>query len=110
MSFDNVRTVMGLPRHCTDVQLHWNHRHAAGNVSPLREWMVKKCHDRLPVQLFLLFQSLGGFAGVVIYRPVLVHSRFWLIDLAVTAFFTIGLTAMFSDHSESNENALSQSC
>ena len=26
----------------------------------------------------------------------IVHSGFWLIDLAVTAFFTIGLTAMFS--------------
>ncbi|MFG6484866.1 hypothetical protein ACEWUX_27925, partial [Klebsiella pneumoniae] len=64
---------------------------------PLREWMVKK--NAMIGYLFSCFYCFSHwvvFAGVAIYRPVLVHSGFWLIDLAVTAFFTIGLTAMFS--------------
>ncbi len=64
---------------------------------PLREWMVKK--NAMAGYLFSCFYCFSHwvvFAGVAIYRPVLVHSGFLLIDLAVTAFFTIGLTAMFS--------------
>ncbi|KGT96048.1 hypothetical protein NG99_00630 [Erwinia typographi] len=64
---------------------------------PWREWVVKR--NAMIGYLFSCFYCFSHwvvFAGIAIYKPVLVHSGFWLVDLAVTAFFTIGLTAMFS--------------
>ena len=98
MSFENVSEqlwvclVIALMSSCISITVTQQEM-----FRPLREWMVKK--NAMAGYLFSCFYCFSHwvvFAGVAIYRPVLVHSGFWLIDLAVTAFFTIGLTAMFS--------------
>lgn len=64
---------------------------------PLREWTAKK--NAMIGYLFRCFYCFSHwvvFAGVALYQPVLIHSGFRLVDLTVTAFFTVGLTAMFS--------------
>lgn len=56
MSFDNVSEqlwvclVIALMSSCISITVTQQEM-----FRPLREWMVKKCHGRLPVQLFLLF-------------------------------------------------------
>ena len=64
---------------------------------PFREWTQKKgAMIGYLFRCFYCFSHWVVFAAIAIYRPVLISSGFWLIDLAVSAFFTVGLAAMFS--------------
>lgn len=64
---------------------------------PLRQWAARK--HAMAGHLFSCFYCFSHwvvFAGIVIYRPVVVTSGNTLVDLVVTAFFTVGLSALCS--------------
>ncbi|ARU96155.1 hypothetical protein A7K99_11275 [Tatumella citrea] len=64
---------------------------------PLRQWAARK--HAMAGHLFSCFYCFSHwvvFAGIVIYRPVVVTSGNTLVDSVVTAFFTVGLSALCS--------------
>ena len=91
MSFDNVLEqfwvcmVIALMSSCTSITVTQQEMFRL-----LRERMVK-----INAMTGCLLSHWVVLVGMAIYRPVLLNSGFWLVDLAVTAFFTIGLTSIF---------------
>ncbi|MFM2476203.1 hypothetical protein [Celerinatantimonas sp. MCCC 1A17872] len=64
---------------------------------PLREFVSKKSHMfGYLFQCFYCFSHWVIFAGILIYRPVLIRSGSYIVDLIVSAFFTIGLSTITS--------------
>ncbi|MFL9711174.1 hypothetical protein ACW4YW_09145 [Methylobacillus pratensis] len=64
---------------------------------PLRAWTQKLGH--MTGYLFSCFYCMSHwviFAGISIYRPVLINSDYLIIDLLVSAFFTIAISAFIS--------------
>lgn len=64
---------------------------------PLRQWAAGK--NAMAGHLFSCFYCFSHwvvFAGIAIYRPVVVNSGYLLVDLVVTAFFTVGLATVCS--------------
>lgn len=65
--------------------------------SPLRSWSQKLGH--MIEYLFSCFYCMSHwvvFAGILIYRPVLISSEYLVVDLLVSAFFTIAISAFIS--------------
>ena len=63
---------------------------------PLRNWTQKLGH--MIGYLFTCFYCMSHwvvFAGILIYQPVLIDSGHLVIDLIISTFFTITLTAFF---------------
>lgn len=98
MSFDNllhqfwICSVIALMASCISITVTQQEM-----FRPLREWMDKK--NAMVGYLFRCFYCFSHwvvFIAIAIYQPILVESGLRLIDLAVTAFFTIGLATMFS--------------
>ncbi|MGR7109792.1 hypothetical protein ACU63B_07445 [Klebsiella aerogenes] len=97
MSFDNVLEqfwvcmVIALMSSCTSITVTQQEMFRL-----LRERMVKiNAMTGCLLSCFYCFSHWVVLVGMAIYRPVLLNSGFWLVDLAVTAFFTIGLTSIF---------------
>lgn len=64
---------------------------------PLRQWAAQK--HPMAGHLFSCFYCFSHwvvFAGIAIYRPGVVNSGNTLLDLVVTAFFTVSLAALCS--------------
>ncbi|MBI1247115.1 DUF1360 domain-containing protein [bacterium] len=62
-----------------------------------REW-TKNLHPKLGYlfQCFYCIKHWIIFLGIAIYRPILVRSNYLLIDLTVSAFFTVTLSCCVS--------------
>lgn len=63
---------------------------------PLQHWM-QRCH-RLLGYLFQCFYCMSHWVVIVmvlIYQPILIQSHYFLVDLAVSIFVCITLTALF---------------
>ncbi|EKE71619.1 hypothetical protein [Gallaecimonas xiamenensis] len=64
---------------------------------PWREWTAKKSHMiGYLFKCFYCFSHWVVFAGIAIYRPVLVESGALWVDWTVSAFFTLTLCAFVS--------------
>ncbi|EKO3905372.1 DUF1360 domain-containing protein [Vibrio fluvialis] len=64
---------------------------------PLRAFTERLGH--MTGYLFRCFYCMSHWvviAGVAIYQPVVAQSSYWLVDLVVSAFFTITLSSFFS--------------
>lgn len=63
--------------------------------APLRNWANKKGH--MTGHLFKCFYCMSHWIvilGMIIYRPVIISSGYLLVDLIVSVFVTITMTAI----------------